>query len=266
MANKEQAESFKAQGNKEFSAKNYDAAVKLYSKAIQLDPSNHVYYSNRSAAYAGLGQLDKSLEDGDKCIQLNKSWAKGYFRKGNALIEMKRYDEGVAVYKEGLKQEPNNAELRQKLAEAEDLRKKFKPKVNADGTPFSPAQLAKEEGNEFFKLGNMDKALEMYAKALSMAKEDDRDLRAAIYANRALIWHQLYNHNEVVKDCTEALKLQPQNVKALVRRALAYEALERFQHALDDFRAVLLLEPNLPSAQQGAHRISTAIAKQKTFK
>jgi stress-induced-phosphoprotein 1 len=48
----------------------------LYSKAIENDTTNHVYYSNRSAAYAGLKNWDKALEDADKCIQINKNWSK----------------------------------------------------------------------------------------------------------------------------------------------------------------------------------------------
>lgn len=41
----------KEKGNKAFAAKNYDLAIKSYTDAISIDPSNHVYFSNRSAAY-----------------------------------------------------------------------------------------------------------------------------------------------------------------------------------------------------------------------
>ena len=48
------AEEFKAQGNAAFSEKRYPDAIEAFSKAIALDGTNHVLYSNRSAAYAGM--------------------------------------------------------------------------------------------------------------------------------------------------------------------------------------------------------------------
>jgi stress-induced-phosphoprotein 1 len=40
-----------AQGNAAFAAQNFQEAVKYFSQAIDIDGSNHVLYSNRSAAY-----------------------------------------------------------------------------------------------------------------------------------------------------------------------------------------------------------------------
>lgn len=38
---------FVSEGNEAFKAKNYAEAIAKYSDAIQLDDSNHIYYSNR---------------------------------------------------------------------------------------------------------------------------------------------------------------------------------------------------------------------------
>lgn len=61
-----QVDELKAEGNKAFSAKNYDLAIDIFSQAIELDPSNHVLYSNRSAAKAGKKQWDAALEDAEQ--------------------------------------------------------------------------------------------------------------------------------------------------------------------------------------------------------
>ena len=60
----------KDQGNKAFAAKDYDKAIALFSDAIKLDPSNHVLYSNRSAAHAGNREWEAALEDAEAVCAL----------------------------------------------------------------------------------------------------------------------------------------------------------------------------------------------------
>lgn len=60
------AAQLKDAGNKAFAAKNYKEADDLFSQAILIDPSNHVLWSNRSAAKAGLKDWDAALEDAEQ--------------------------------------------------------------------------------------------------------------------------------------------------------------------------------------------------------
>lgn len=113
----------KDQGNKAFSAKDYDKAIELFTAAIAIDPSNHVLFSNRSAAKAGKRQWATALEDAEQCIKLNQSWSKGYARKGAALHGARRYDEAVEAYEAGLKFEDSPA-LRKGLQEVKDAKGK----------------------------------------------------------------------------------------------------------------------------------------------
>jgi hypothetical protein len=61
-----QAAAIKAEANKAFAAKDYTTAVKLYSDGIAIDGSNHVLYSNRSAAKSGMRDYQGALEDAEK--------------------------------------------------------------------------------------------------------------------------------------------------------------------------------------------------------
>jgi small glutamine-rich tetratricopeptide repeat-containing protein alpha len=47
QSKKAKAEEFKAQGNKDMAAKNFDAAIVAYTKAIELDGMNPIYFGNR---------------------------------------------------------------------------------------------------------------------------------------------------------------------------------------------------------------------------
>ena len=56
-----------------------------FSQAIELEPSNHVLYSNRSGAYASKKDFESALDDAEKTIEIKPEWAKGWGRKGSAL-------------------------------------------------------------------------------------------------------------------------------------------------------------------------------------
>ncbi|KAF8957084.1 Hsp90 cochaperone [Entomortierella lignicola] len=118
------AEEFKAEGNKAFLAKDYPTAIDRFSKAIELDPTNHVLYSNRSACYASQKNYEKALEDGEKTVELKADWAKGYGRKAAALFGLGRYPDANDVYEAGLKLEPTNAQLQKGLQETQQAMEK----------------------------------------------------------------------------------------------------------------------------------------------
>ncbi|KAI9914985.1 hypothetical protein PsorP6_008607 [Peronosclerospora sorghi] len=113
------AESFKEQGNKLLGAKEFSGAVEMYTRSIELDPENAVYYSNRSAAYLAMGDArGKALKDAEKCIEIKPDWWKGYSRKGAAEHALQRYDAARATYTEGLRLDPNNSSLLKASEEA----------------------------------------------------------------------------------------------------------------------------------------------------
>ncbi|KAK0057205.1 tetratricopeptide repeat protein 28, partial [Biomphalaria pfeifferi] len=57
-------------------AGNFRRAVQLYTEAIELDPENHILYTNRSAAHLKNGQIVKSLEDARKARTICPKWGK----------------------------------------------------------------------------------------------------------------------------------------------------------------------------------------------
>lgn len=114
------ADEYKAQGNKHFAAKEFDKAIEQFSLAIEASPvPNHVLFSNRSACYASLKDFSKALEDAQKCVETNASWAKGYNRVGAAHFGLGNFDDAKAAYSKALELEPGNAMAQSGLSSVE---------------------------------------------------------------------------------------------------------------------------------------------------
>ncbi|KAH0837700.1 Heat shock protein sti1 like protein [Fonsecaea pedrosoi] len=124
------ADALKAEGNKAFAAKDFKTAVDKFSQAIELDPTNHVLYSNRSGAYASLKEYQKALDDANKTTELKPDWAKGWGRKGAAQHGLGDLVGAKDAFEEALKLEPSNTQARQGL---EAVERAIEAEARADG-------------------------------------------------------------------------------------------------------------------------------------
>lgn len=103
------ANAYKDLGNKAFQAKNFEEAIKNYSEAIKLNPNDHIYYSNRSGAYASLWRNKEALEDAEACLRIKPDFGKGFSRKGLALGNLGRFSEAKQAYSKAIELEPSVA-------------------------------------------------------------------------------------------------------------------------------------------------------------
>ena len=90
----------------------------------------------------------------------------------------------------------------------------------------------KERGNELFKKGNFAEAKTAYSRSLSKKRS------AVVYANRAQACLKLGQAAQADKDCSEALELDMQNIKAWQRRGTARKTLGNHFGAAEDFEQV----------------------------
>ncbi|CAE8634489.1 unnamed protein product [Polarella glacialis] len=96
------ASELKDEGNAKFKAGEFSAAVEAYTRSLDLEPDQHLCFSNRSAAYLKLGNsAEEALKDANRCVELVPGFAKGYSRQAAALQELKRWDEALAVCERG---------------------------------------------------------------------------------------------------------------------------------------------------------------------
>lgn len=251
----------KEKGNQALAAEKYDDAIAAYTEAINLDPKNHVLFSNRSAAYAKAGKYEDALKDAEQTIALNPAWPKGYSRKGSALSYMQKYVEAFEVYQKGLEIDPNNAALQQGQAEIRNavLSQLMKGQpMDVDPTPSPPkpnppkpkkeekpaedenlpeniklAHKSKELGNAAYKNKDFETALKHYTDAL---QHDPTDI--TYHNNIAAVYFEQKRYDECIKECEKGIEVGRENradfrliSKAFSRIGNAYKKLEKWKEA-----------------------------------
>ncbi|KAG9458606.1 hypothetical protein H6P81_003114 [Aristolochia fimbriata] len=108
ISQEESAEIAKEKGNNAFKERQWQKAVSFYSEAIKLSGKNATYYSNRAAAYLGLGSFLQAEADCSAAINLDTKNVKAYLRRGTAREMLGYYKEAIEDFRYALVLEPTN--------------------------------------------------------------------------------------------------------------------------------------------------------------
>ncbi|KAL4231322.1 cytochrome c oxidase subunit 1 [Mactra antiquata] len=121
------------------------------------------------------------------------------------------------------------------------------------------AQTLKEEGNDLFRGGSYKSAIRTYSRALRTCPLKFPKDRSIMYSNRAACKMHLEDFESSIQDCSKALDLHPQYMKALMRRAELYEKTDKLDEALNDYQKIVELDPSQHSARAACMRLPDVI-------
>ncbi|GIY50424.1 hypothetical protein CEXT_161221 [Caerostris extrusa] len=106
IKNKLQAETFKQSGNAKMVQQQYGEADEDYSRAIELDRWNAMYFCNRAGARIKMQQYFEAISDCRQALLLNPDYAKAYARMGQSYALMNRPRRAARCYRQALELEP----------------------------------------------------------------------------------------------------------------------------------------------------------------
>lgn len=86
-----------------------------YEEAIREDSSIAVYYSNAATCHSRLGDNEKTLEMINEAIRLDPTFMKAFYRRGVALMELKRFKEASDDFIKVCQEFPSDVEAQKKL-------------------------------------------------------------------------------------------------------------------------------------------------------
>ncbi|CAG9839191.1 unnamed protein product [Diabrotica balteata] len=163
-----------------------------------------------------------------------------------------KYDPDTEILKMDLEEERK----KQEALVNEETQKKRKTKkcvvfnkfsTEAEAVFFSERE--REKGNECFKVGGYEEALEFYTRSIE-SKVTPENLN-----NRAVTYLKLKRYREAVEDCDKVLSFEKDNIKAHTRKAEALDKLGKYKEALDNAEFVIYKEPNNKYVQELTERI-----------
>ncbi|CAH9098668.1 unnamed protein product [Cuscuta europaea] len=120
----------------------------------------------------------------------------------------------------------------------------------------------KEGGNRLFQNRDYEGAMFMYGKAIKLLPGNHIDV-CHLRSNMAACYMQigLSEYPRAIHECNLALEVSPNYIKALLKRARCYEALDKLDLALRDVRRVLQGEPDNLMATEIAERVKATLVQ-----
>lgn len=108
-------ERIKNEGNYFYKEKNFLKALECYNKAIELEPSEVLYYNNKAAVFIELKDLENALLATDSALDAAEKYsvkdftkiAKIYARKASVLQKQGEYGESIVWYQKSLLEDMN---------------------------------------------------------------------------------------------------------------------------------------------------------------
>ncbi len=229
---------------------NLDGALEYVKRGLGIESSN-----------PDLKKMSRELEDSIRSKKVDS-----LIEKVEQSIATNDIPTAYKTLETALRLEPTDAKLNRLM---DQVKPKYERLEKERVASLDSKERLKEEGDKLFKDAKFEEAIKAYTKALSSITDKSSELALKCYSNRAACYKQISNFDGTVEDCTCVLEHNPNDVKALVRRAQALEACERYKSAMQDVRQVLLLgvdvagKANYDLANGMQHRLTRVIAELK---
>lgn len=153
-------------------------------------------------------------------------------------------------------QDKDGNEIKKVETAKEEIQEVFTPAVDSDVQDIvSECEQNKSRGNEAFGAGEYGQAILLYSLALDKAAElpessQHKVPRDVLLSNRAAAFLKLGQHEKAEEDASNALAINPDNIKANFRRGLALHAMARYYDALPVLAKAHKIEPKNKQVKQ----------------
>ena len=270
VVDKTESEAAKDRGNQAMKEGAPAKALAEYTASLTANSSNVAARNNRALCFLKLGRWAEAEADATLVLEAEPNNPKGLFRRASARKELALQTRSpspellaaaIIDVKSALDLEPTNKRTQALLDELTAMANVPPPsdeQLNKQATPMPPAPptdgaaaavAAKQRGNAAMGAGDMETALREYTAAV--AADPGGAAAQAALNNRAACYMKLGRWGEADEDASAVLEVEPNNVKALMRRGTArieIGTLASVKSARADIERVTRIAPDDASA------------------
>ncbi|XP_049582906.1 tetratricopeptide repeat protein 12 isoform X2 [Syngnathus scovelli] len=124
LAREKKATAFKDKGNQAYAQRDYETAVKYYSKGLEELRDMQQLYTNRAQAYINLERYEEAINDCEWALKCNENCTKAYLHMGKAYVGLKKYSESRACFEKIAQLEPQMEKMAEEYLIKMELEKK----------------------------------------------------------------------------------------------------------------------------------------------
>lgn len=211
-----------------FKLGNLDKVEKLAISLTKDFPKHPFGWKVLSIVFKNKGKINKSLNAGQKALQLNPNDSEIFYNVGNTLKQLNKLDEALVYYENAIRLNPNYIEAYNNLAITQKEKNNLKESINI-----------------YYKLIEIDPN---YAEA---------------YNNLGIVLKDSYKLKEAKKNYEKAIKLKPNYAEAYNNLGITLRELGNLNKSINNYRKAIELKPNYAEAYSNLGVVLREIGKIK---
>ncbi|MBD2126145.1 tetratricopeptide repeat protein [Microcoleus sp. ZQ-A2] len=212
-----------------------------------VNSSNATELYKRGDTLLELKRYDDALASYNRAVELKPEYAEAWKGKGSTLLALKRYEEARNAYDKAIQIQPAYSEAWIGRGNALDSLQQYKEAINSfdRAIEFQSDSLEawNSKGNVQIKLQQYSDAIASFDKAIQLQPK-----YAPTWNNRGWALHNLRQYEEAVKSYDKAVEYQPDFPHAWYQRGNALINLKKYEEAVESYDKTVQFQPNFSKA------------------